>query len=883
MASLFETLIKEKYINKDQLEEAKKLHQEKGIPIQNALIDLQFIVEELLLKVISQVCRLPITNLEQVTIDSKIAATIPPELCKRYGIFPIKRENNIIILAMSNPQDIIAIDDIRALLDCPVRPALCSKNQIDQCIAEYHQNADDLRNLVVEERRDDEGTADNKKQAEGSLQSSEHAIKVELSGGQRVDVEDLNEDGSPTVKLINLILVDAIKVKASDIHLEPREDCLEVRYRIDGDLKNIMRVPKNVHHKMVARLKILSKLDITQDIKPQDGRLHLMVNGRKVDFRISTIPTYYGEKVVARILDAKEAKTSLDNIGFQENQKQMFIEAIKRPQGMVLVTGPTGSGKTSSLYAGLNFVRSETTNIVTIEDPIEFLIEGINQIQINPQRGVTFASGLRSILRQDPNVILVGEIRDQETAEIAMKASLTGHLVLSTLHTNSAIATITRLIDIGLDNYLVGSGVILVASQRLVKTICTTCKTQYQPDEIFLNEHKNIIDKFNIKTFYKGEGCPKCGFNGFSGRTGVFEVLPISEKMRDMISSDASEAKLRKIARKEGFKFITECGIEKAMAGITTLDELKKTIGKLDFIEPEDEVDLDEIHGSSIAEQISKENLITPQVNIKITKEDLLKNLAAEEAAQKNKNLKGDINPQKKPISQKDIKEKKGNLSFYENLISQIGEEDIQREETKENKLAEKKPIFTGETTKEHTQNKTIKPDSINNLPPNVPNEPKELKNQPKEIAVPEPEPVQAIIETKKQTNTKPTILIAEDERDIQKILTKVLETSNYNVIVTNNGKEAVVSAFRNKPNLIIMDFMMPEMNGFEAVEILRSQLETAVIPIIMLTADTDKETEEKSKIMGIDKFLTKPFNRQELTSTVDMLIKQGNLKNILF
>ena len=527
---------------------------------------------------------------------------------------------------------------------------------------------------------------------------------------------DIGVDSSPVVRLMNLLLSDALKSRSSDIHIEPYEEFTEVRYRIDGDLKSIMKIPAKLHPALMVRLKILSELDIAEKRKTQDGRLRVVIDGRRVDVRVSIIPTYHGEKAVLRLLDTKQGRVDLERIGMPKESLEVFADTITRPQGMILVTGPTGSGKTSTLYAVLNRIRSETKNIITIEDPVEYLLDGINQIQVDPVKDVTFASGLRSILRQDPNVILVGEIRDKDTADIAFRASLTGHLVLSTVHTNSSVATITRLLDIGLEPYLISSSIMMIIAQRLVRLICTNCKEEYVPDDKAVKRFRAYLDKGRTK-FYHGKGCDKCGYTGYLGRTAIFEVLPFNEKIRAIISGGKSEDALMEQAREDGMRTLAESGLEKVAEGLTTIEELAKVV--------------------DVAE-----------------------------------------GPAEKPA---------------------------------------------------------VKPEE----------------------------------------REQPLILIVDDEEDIRKVLGKRLETAGYRVIAAANGRAGIEMAAREKPDIIIMDVMMPEMNGFEATEVLRSKLETAVIPIIMLTAKQDKESELAGIKAGADDYLTKPFDKEKLLARIEMLLRR--------
>ncbi len=748
--SLIDILLAEKKITEEQLRDARDRQLGAKKPLHDVLIEMGFISEDDLAIVFSKAFDMPITEIRDEDVDRSIASLLTFDQMRQYSAFAFKKENGRIIVAMSNPRDLAALEDLSAILDVPVRSVLVSRKEIMKRLESVDVNDEAVNGLLnnslaanIQAVGVDTAApslpglnADmiiKRDEAKELLTDMERKEKqLPAFPNMPIEFQSLLQEETPTVKLVNLIVYDAIKAKASDIHIEPRETSIEIRYRIDGDLKNILQIPMKFHPKIVARIKILASLDITQNMMPQDGRIQLAVDGRKVDFRVSTIPTFYGEKVVIRILDSVAAKTNLDLLGFNQSEKESFMEAVKNPQGMVLVTGPTGSGKTSTLYAALNYVKNETTNVVTIEDPIEFLNEEINQIQVNPARGVTFASGLRSILRQDPNVILLGEIRDKETADIALKASITGHLLLSTLHTNSCAATITRLADIGIDYYQISSALIMIVSQRLVKRICVDCITGYTPDEEYLKRFKDEIEEFKLTKFFKGKGCPKCNYSGYKGRVAVFEVMKISEGLKNIIAKGASEEEMLKEARKNGFKTLIQAGMDKVKEEITTLDEVVKHLGNVD------------------------------------------------------RSIQASI-------------------------------------------------------------------------------EPSAEKDAPTTVRDP---------------NRRKKILVVDDEDDIRKIVSKYLQVAGYDVVGAVNGQNAVELAFKEKPDLIITDVMMPVMDGIEATKVLRSKVETAVIPIIMLTAKQDKESELTGLNVGADDYITKPFDKEKLLARVSMLLRRGSLNN---
>ncbi|MFC2061630.1 ATPase, T2SS/T4P/T4SS family [Elusimicrobiota bacterium] len=661
--------------------------------------------EEDAAKMSSKLFKMPVTDLRNELIDTSITKIIPYEVARRHGVLPVRREKNLLIVAMSDPVDVVALDNIQSIVNANtktflrLKPILSRKSQISESIGKIYNADDMIYDLLKNVIDDKENPPDNKKK-----------------DNERMEVSVLQNEHGPVARLINFVLNDGIKARTSDIHIEPQEDSIRIRYKVDGDLREIIKVPRNLLHSLIARIKVMARLDLAETRKPQDGRSSITVFGRNIDLRISVIPTFHGEKVVIRVLDPDQVKVRLNELGFAERELNMFMGAAKKPQGMILLTGPTGAGKTLTLYAGLNYIKNDKVNIITIEDPVEYMLDGLTQIQVNPVKDVTFASGLKSILRQDPNVILVGEIRDKETAEIAFKSSLTGHLVFSALHANSSVSAITRLLDLGLEPYLISSSLILIVAQRLVKLICPHCKVPYTPDEETMNKCRNHLDKLNIREFYRGGKCKECNYSGFLSRTAIFELLKINEPIRNIIINGGSGDEVLREAKKQSFRSLMESGMEKVAQGLTTLEEVLNVA----------DIEQDSGQGQS----------------------------------------------------------------------------------------------------------------------------PDELKRKRK-------------------------ILIADDEENIRDVLESRFENMGYEVVSSKNGREAVESAFKEKPDLIIMDVMMPEMNGYEATKVLRSKLETASIPILMLTAKKDVESEIKGLNLGADDYMGKPFEGERLIARVNMLLKR--------
>ncbi len=695
MSLLVTALLEKELVTQEQINDARSKQQGAKIPLHEVLIDMGFIKEEVVVEVAAEVFHMPICDLSAESFDPEVVKLVPYELAKRYGVFPVRIERNALVLAMSDPQDVIARDDLAVIAKKDIQPILCSKSVI-KVFLEQHYHSDEtvydiLKNIVD--------------------QTSLEPIKKFTSSGA---VQLIEDSDAPVVRLCTLIITDAVKARASDIHVEVQESEVIVRYRVDGDLQNVMRIPAALHPFIVSRLKILSELDIAETRKPQDGRSKILVYGRKIDLRVSVIPTFFGEKVEMRLLDLQEAKIDLAKIGLSSSDSHIFQSAIRKPQGMILVTGPTGSGKTSTLYAALNYIKHETKNIVTIEDPIEYLIAGVNQMQVNPQKNVTFATGLRSILRQDPNIILVGEIRDQETAEIAFQSSLTGHLVLSTMHTNNSVSSVTRLRDLGVEAYSIASSVVLIVAQRLIKVICSDCREEYVPPQNLIADFRKHIEELRITKFFHGKGCPRCNFTGYMGRTAIFEMMAINDSIRRLIAEEVPEEQIFLAAQNNGLKPLIYSGMDKVASGMSTLDELIRVIG----VREEDRID-----------------------------------------------------------------------------------------------------------------------------------------------------------KFSRDTGQKIKILIADDEEDILRILEARLQSFGYQVIVARDGSEALELAHRAKPDLIISDVTMPKMNGFEMLRHLRSRLETAVIPVIMLTARQDKSSELEGFAQGADDYIIKPFDSDKLLARIKMIL----------
>ncbi len=561
MSIILAELIKKNTLSPDHLKDARQQRLAVGKSVQSILIELGHLQESDLMETAKSLHSGTVLDLQGKSIPSAIVKTIRSEDALRYAVLPLEKENNTLTVGMSDPSDILARDEIGFLTGMEIKPVLVAHSQISEHIQKYYFSKDSVENILKETMDDDNVMA---------------ISDEELSSDEIADIVMAKADTSSFIRLVNRLLCDAVEARASDIHIEPRDRNVEVRYRVDGYLRTIIKIPRSLHPRLATRIKILARLDIAEQRKVQEGRIKVSIKGEKIDLRISVIPIFYGEKIVMRILDNRSTQFDLAKIGFSADELEVFKKAIQKQQGVVLVTGPTGSGKTTTLYAALQHIKCETKNIVTIEDPIEYLIDGINQLQLSRFKDVTFTSGLRSILRQDPDVILVGEIRDKETAEIAFRASLTGHLVFSTLHTNSAVSSLTRLLNIGLEPYLISSSVSVLVAQRLVRSICPNCKEQYTPDVDLLKKFRSYLRESHTPKFYKGHGCEHCNFSGFYGRTSIFEIIRVDDKIKELIFNKASESVILKQAINSGMRTLVESGVMKVLAGMTTLDEVAK-------------------------------------------------------------------------------------------------------------------------------------------------------------------------------------------------------------------------------------------------------------------------------------------------------------------
>lgn len=554
---LGEILLKQSLITQEQLDEALTVQQEKPSPLGEVLVRLGHIKERDLLKGLGKQLGIPfISHLKNVDVDRDLINKIPIHFAKKYEILPVKKRNGSVEVAVADPLNVFPLDDIRLLLGCNVLPVLATSATIIDTINRIYERDSDTAQQIIEDI-DDELSLD--------------ALSQELE--EPADLLDASDE-APIIRLVNSMLYQAVRQKASDVHVEPFERDLVVRYRIDGILYNVLNLPKRIQPSITSRIKVMGGLNIAEKRLPQDGRIRIKIAGRDVDIRASVIPTSHGERIVLRLLDKTSTLLKLEDIGFSGDKLKTFTRLIHSPHGIILITGPTGSGKTTTLYAGLTRINSPDKNIITVEDPVEYQIKGIGQIQVNPKINLTFANGLRSIVRQDPDVIMVGEIRDLETAEIAIQASLTGHLVFSTLHTNDSAGAITRLIDMGIEPFLVSSSVLAIMAQRLVRVVCENCREFYAPSDEELRGLGIQRDELGEKKLYRAVGCSQCMGTGYSGRTGIFELLVVDETIRSPIMRRSDSNSIKKTAVKQGMLTLRQDGVHKVINQITTTEEM---------------------------------------------------------------------------------------------------------------------------------------------------------------------------------------------------------------------------------------------------------------------------------------------------------------------
>jgi type IV pilus assembly protein PilB len=589
---LAELLVKRNFITPEQLKKATEEQKFKGGRLESTLVKLGFVKEDDLLSFLSALYRVPSAKLSNIEINPNVIKLVPASKAKNHFVIPVQRVGPKLTVAMADPSNIVVIDELKFMTGFNVEPVVASETEIIEAIKKYYGGGGNVAGAgkVGFEASDYNLDEEAPTTIDSSLMLEDDTVNVEdfdslvhgaVDNIEVIENQQMDEGGEtegPIIKIVNGILIKAIKLGASDIHFEPYEKVLRVRYRLDGVLRREMALPVKIKNAIVSRLKIMARLDIAEKRLPQDGRIKLrLAKGREMDFRVSAVPILYGEKIVLRLLDKSALQLDMTKLGFEPSSLEELQKAIHRPVGMILVTGPTGSGKTTTLYSVLSELNKETENIMTAEDPVEYNFMGINQVQMHDDIGLTFASSLRSFLRQDPDIIMVGEIRDFETAQIAIQAALTGHLVLSTVHTNDAPGTITRLIDMGIEPFLISSSVILILAQRLARKICMECREPIKVHPQLLIDLGIPPDEAKSFPVYKGKGCPICSNTGYKGRIGLYEVMPMKEEVKELILARVSASEIKKEAFRLGMKTLRQSGIYKVKEGQTTIEEVLRT------------------------------------------------------------------------------------------------------------------------------------------------------------------------------------------------------------------------------------------------------------------------------------------------------------------
>ncbi|MBT6339184.1 MAG: Flp pilus assembly complex ATPase component TadA [Desulfobacula sp.] len=716
-----EILVQENFLTPEQLDQALVEAKKKKNRLGATLILMDLITEDDIFQVLSRQLGIPQAGLASKKINPKILDLIPADFCYKNHVVPLGFKDKSLWVAMADPTDYETLKDMAFITECRTKPAIEKSKIILDFLMRYHSPP---------------------------LETQEYDLSGEDTTADEIQVMDTIDDqddisftnleraakGGVVRQLTNGIIANAIKEQASDIHIEPQEDEVVIRFRVDGIMRDVMSFTKTIHPSVVSRIKIMTNLDITQRRIPQDGRARIKVMERPFDLRISSLPTYYGEKIVIRILEAR-LTLPLENLGMGKPELDRFKALLKQPKGLVLITGPTGSGKTTTLYSALGYIFSPEINIVTIEDPIEYSLPGINQVHVNTAAGMTFAKGLRSLLRQDPDVVMIGEIRDEETAAIALQAAQTGHLVLSTLHTNNAISAVTRLVNMGIEPFWITSSLLCVIAQKLVRKIHTTCSRKDRVPEKILSG----FPRKNPDIFKRGQGCSGCRGSGYSGRIGIYEMLVIDKNIKKMIMAKAQDFDILYAARMSGMKSITEDGFQKAVAGLTTLDEVIRV-------------------------------------------------------APPGENKEG-----KKPSS--------------------------------------------------------------------LPQRPGKVSEPVSDLILP--------LDKSQRLSLKDCIMVIDDDEAILRIVKKILTNEFYEVVEVSNGKDGLNQVFEHPPDLILVDYEMPGINGIDFIKKLKANSRVSKIPVIMLTATQAEETEIDAFTMGADDWISKPIQKARLLARIKRLLKK--------
>jgi type IV pilus assembly protein PilB len=839
------------------------------------LVKEEHVSEDAVAAAFTERLRVPRARVATFLLDEEALRKVPERLARKHQCLPLAIEGRMLVVAMANPIDYRAIQDIEFAAASTVKPVAATLSEVLEGIDERYGAEDRIGTFLA-----------NVPDTPDIQIASEDGPELSMDVADSIQAAEV----APVVKMCNLVIYDALKSSASDVHIEPALHDLQVRMRVDGVLRDYTRVPKWLHGPVVSRLKILAKLDIAERRLPQDGRVNVHYQGRSIDLRVSTLPTHFGEKMVLRVLGGASAP-AIDSLGLADEQRRQLEAAVEQPQGMILVTGPTGSGKTTTLYALLAWHHKPEVNIVTVEDPIEYQLAGISQVQVNPKAGLTFASALRSILRQDPDVILVGEMRDRETVEIACQAAMTGHMVLSTLHTNSAVGAVTRMLDLGVDPPVLATSLTMVIAQRLVRRICNECREEYEPGEAVRNRVGLFGDKGPV---YRGRGCAACGGTGFSGRIGIYEIYRPTNAIRKLINDRASEADMRHAARQAGMVPLREDAIVKIKAGITSPDEVLRVV----------QVDENEVpcpgckalieadfascpycrkslktNCASCGQSLRLEWQLCPYCNTPATAHPMADDAqesaasgvapAPERTTQFAPAAALSTEPAPAPDVTPDLTPEPAPSSEPEAIFVPTS-------------LAEPafvpKAVAVAPPEAAPTPKPVVAPEGAPATKPIVAPEPVPEPPAPTEPVMQADSPSSATPRVDPQAGRRPLrVLVVDDDPDIRMIVTATLRKMDVpmDVVQAQDGVEALEKAAAAPPDLAILDVMMPRMDGFETCRALRENVRTAFVPILMLTASADQNSRTKGYLIGTDDYMAKPFLPVDLKLRIARLLRR--------
>ncbi|MFC1858956.1 ATPase, T2SS/T4P/T4SS family [Thermodesulfobacteriota bacterium] len=851
-------LIKVGLIDATTLENALEIQKIQKKQIGQILIDMQVVDDVEISRAIAKYLRMPFVRLTDKKIPQNIIDMVRQETVEKYLLIPVSKAKDKLVVAMTDPLEPDAINDLRFITQMPIHAVVSPRADILDAIGKYYPKPDLADDLNFE------------------LNEAEDMIIVEQKDEDEADEQDLLNlaDLPPVVRFTNAIVADAIKRRASDIHIEPQASTLLVRYRIDGIMRESVKTKMLIHASLVSRLKVISGLDIAVSRKPQDGKAQVNYDGLNYDLRVSTIPTSEGEKATIRILNPATAKLLPSDLGFSEKNLKKISEIVGMTQGIVLVTGPTGSGKSTTLYACLNRLNTSSVNIITVEDPVEFEIEGINQVQINPKAGLSFAAGIRAILRQDPDVIMVGEIRDSETALIGTQAAQTGHLVLSTLHTNDAISAVTRLFDLGLKSYQISSAVIAVIGQRLVRRIHQDCKVQNSPRPEILNRFIQLAGEKRVAALSMGRGCEACQNTGYRGRMGLYEVLMMTPALKELIEPEFSVASFKKTAEREGFQTMLEDGVQKAIQGRTTIQEVFRVVPldaehDIKSMTSESDAPLSAAVVSNGREERGPEQSIVEQSSERLDEKRSLQTVRLPQIMVVDDN-NVTLKILEKILSKKNyavITAENGtdalNLALKEQPDLVITDYNMPRldgialiRELKSRRLTRSIPIIMLTTE-----------DAIDSEV--------EVFNAGADDYLIKPVHSKRLVARVSRFLANPDkILIVDDSKDFLDLMRQKLLSENYLVLTAESGTEAIKIVEQEKPDIVVTDYYMPQMDGIELVRELKARTRTRKTPIIMLTGDEAVDTEVEAIDAGADDYLTKPVNPKRLVARIKRLLR---------